>query len=79
VENELTLPDPMTGNAYTSGVDTLPTTLRDAAVLFSESAVARSAFGDDVVDHYLNQARIEVEAFDAAVTDWERVRGFERL
>ncbi|WP_431796193.1 glutamine synthetase family protein [Microbacterium enclense] len=79
IENELPLPAPLTGNAYAAGVDTLPTTLREAAKLFSESTVARAAFGDDVVEHYLNQARIEVEAFDAAVTDWERVRGFERL
>ena len=79
IENELTLPAPLTGNAYAAGVDTLPTTLREAAKLFSESTVARAAFGDDVVEHCLNQARIEVEAFDAAVTDWERVRGFERL
>jgi len=79
LENELELPAPLTGNAYTSGVDTLPTTLREAARLFSESTIARAAFGDDVVEHYLNQARIEVEAYDAAVTDWERVRGFERL
>jgi len=79
IENELELPAPLTGNAYDAGVDTLPTTLREAARLFSESTIARAAFGDDVVEHYLNQARIEVEAFDAAVTDWERVRGFERL
>jgi len=79
IENELPLPAPLTGNAYAAGVDTLPTTLREAAKLFAESTVARAAFGDDVVEHYLNQARIEVEAFDAAVTDWERVRGFERL
>ncbi|MBD8220227.1 glutamine synthetase [Microbacterium sp. CFBP 13617] len=79
IENELPLPEPLSGNAYTSGVDTLPTTLREAAELFRASTIARAAFGDDVVEHYLNQARIEVEAFDAAVTDWERVRGFERL
>ena len=79
IENELELPEPLTGNAYAAGVDTLPTTLRDAAKLFSESTIARAAFGDEVVEHYLNQARIEVEAYDAAVTDWERVRGFERL
>jgi glutamine synthetase len=78
IEHELPLPAPLAGNAYTSGVDHLPTTLREAAQLFSDSAIARRAFGDDMVDHYLNQARIEVEAFDAAVTDWERVRGFER-
>ena len=41
--------------------------------------MARAAFGDDVVDHYLNTADVELKAFDAAVTDWERVRGFERL
>ncbi len=41
--------------------------------------LAREAFGDEVVDHYLNAARVELAAFDAAVTDWERVRGFERL
>ncbi|MFT4052571.1 MAG: glutamine synthetase family protein [Microbacterium sp.] len=79
IENELELPEPLTGNAYDAGVDTLPTTLREAAALFAASPVARAAFGDEVVEHYLNQARIEVEAFDAAVTDWERVRGFERL
>ncbi|MDT5195245.1 MAG: glutamine synthetase, partial [Mycobacterium sp.] len=32
-----------------------------------------------VVEHYLNNARIELQAFNSAVTDWERVRGFERL
>jgi glutamine synthetase len=79
IEHELPLPAPLTGNAYTAGVDHLPTTLREAARLFDESAIARAAFGDDMVEHYLNQARIEVEAYDAAVTDWERVRGFERL
>ncbi|MFG6503405.1 glutamine synthetase family protein [Microbacterium sp. P05] len=79
VQNELPLPAPLTGNAYDADVEHLPTTLRDAAELFAQSTVARAAFGDEVVEHYLNQARIEVEAFDAAVTDWERVRGFERL
>ena len=79
LENELELPDPVTGHAYATGVDTLPTTLRDAADLLDGSTIARAAFGDDVIDHYVHQARIEVEAFDAAVTDWERVRGFERL
>lgn len=35
--------------------------------------------GDDVVEHYLNMARVEIEAFDRAVTDWERYRCFERM
>lgn len=79
IEHELPLPAALTGNAYDSDVAHLPTTLREAAALFAASEVARAAFGDDVVAHYLNQARVEVEAFDAAVTDWERIRGFERL
>lgn len=79
IEHELPLQAPLTGNAYDAGVDTLPTTLREAAARFAASDAARAAFGDEVVEHYLNQARIEVEAYDAAVTDWERVRGFERL
>jgi glutamine synthetase len=57
----------------------VPTNLRDAAALFSASTIARDAFGADVVEHYTNNARIEIAAYDAAVTDWERVRGFERL
>ena len=40
---------------------------------------ARVAFGDDVVDHYVNMARVELDAFGSTVTDWERFRGFERL
>ncbi|MGN7779220.1 glutamine synthetase family protein [Mycolicibacterium sp. 22603] len=79
IDNELELPDALAGNAYTSGADRLPTTLAEAAELFEGSQVARAAFGDEVVEHYLNNARIELKAFNAAVTDWERVRGFERL
>jgi glutamine synthetase len=41
--------------------------------------VAREAFGDDVVDHYVNAADVELAAFNSVVTDWERFRGFERL
>jgi len=79
IEHELPLPAPLNGNAYDSDVDHLPTTLREAADLFEASEIARAAFGDDVVAHYLHQARVEVLAYDAAVTDWERIRGFERL
>ena len=35
-------------------------------------------FFEEVVEHYLNAARVEIEAFEAAVTDWERYRNFER-
>jgi glutamine synthetase len=79
IDRELELPEPLAGNAYTSSAQRLPTTLAEAAALFETSDVAREAFGDDVVAHYLNNARVEQDAFNSAVTDWERVRGFERL
>jgi glutamine synthetase len=79
IEQELELPEALVGNAYTSGAEHLPTTLTEAAELFAKSQVARDAFGDDVVEHYLNNAKVELNAFNSAVTDWERVRGFERL
>jgi glutamine synthetase len=79
IEQKLELPEPLSGNAYDSGGERLPTTLAEAAQLFSSSRVAREAFGDDVVEHYLNNARVELAAYNSAVTDWERVRGFERL
>src|SRR6478672_9166676 len=79
IEQELELPEALEGNAYTSGAERLPTTLAEAVELFDNSQVARDAFGDDVVDHYLNNARVELKAFNSTVTDWERVRGFERL
>ena len=79
IANELPLEPELVGNAYESDKPRVPTTLRDAAQAFAESKVAAAAFGDEVVDHYLNAARVEQSAFDAAVTDWERQRGFERL
>lgn len=79
IEQELEPEDLFVGNAYESDVARVPATLRESADLFAGSAVAREAFGDEVVEHYLNNARVELAAFDAAVTDWERVRGFERL
>jgi glutamine synthetase len=79
IENELELPEPLTGNAYTSAAEHLPTTLAEAADLLDKSEIAREQFGDDVIDHYLNYANVELKAFNSTVTDWERVRGFERL
>jgi glutamine synthetase len=79
IEQELPLPTELQGNAYVADAPRVPSTLRDAAELFAGSTVAVDAFGSDVVDHYANAARVELAAFDAAVTDWERRRGFERL
>ncbi len=80
VSQSLELEDPYSGNAYlATDKPRLPTTLRDARDLFATSDMARAAFGDEVVDHYVHAADVELGAFQAAVTDWERYRGFERL
>ncbi len=79
IEHELEL-GPMTeGNAYSSDLPKVPHTLRSARDTFAESEIALEVFGEDVVKHYVNFADVELEAFDAAVTDWELRRGFERL
>ena len=57
----------------------LPGTLQAARDLFADSPVAAAAFSNEVVAHYVNAADVELAAFGSAVTDWERVRGFERL
>jgi len=79
IDSELSLEEPVEGNAYTSDKPHVPRNMYDARDLFGSSAVAREAFGEEVVEHYLNRARVEIEAFEATVTDWERFRGFERL
>ncbi|GGL49606.1 glutamine synthetase [Streptomyces anthocyanicus] len=79
VEQRLELPEPCPGNAYTADFAHVPTTLREAAELWENSTLAKAAFGDEVVAHYRNMARVELDAFDAAVTDWELRRSFERM
>jgi glutamine synthetase len=79
VDRELPLEEAFEGNAYAAEGSRVPSTLRDALDLWLKSELAREAFGSDVVEHYANGARVEIAAFDAAVTDWELHRGFERL
>jgi glutamine synthetase len=82
IDNELPLEPPMTGNAYADTYPQtarVPHTLHDALDLWEKSELAREAFGAEVVEHYANYARVELTAYEAAVTDWELRRGFERL
>ena len=79
IDHELPLEPPVTGNAYNDTDVRVPHTLRDALELWEKSGLARQAFGAEVVEHYANYARVELAAYDAAVTDWELRRGFERL
>ncbi|MFB7182574.1 glutamine synthetase family protein [Streptomyces sp. NPDC056257] len=79
IENRLELPEACGGNAYTAEYAHVPATLREAAELWENSEIAKAAFGPEVVAHYRNMARVELDAYDSAVTDWELRRSFERL
>lgn len=79
LERSLPLEPATTGSAYEGSHPHVPATMRQARDLFAASQVARQAFGDDVVDHYTHRADLELAAFESAITDWERYRGFERL
>jgi glutamine synthetase len=72
--------DEYQGNAYVDAkLARLPSSLRDAAGLFERSKLARAAFGEPVVEFYVHHARLELQAFGDAVTDWEKQRYFERI
>jgi len=79
ISQRLELEPAWRGNAYVSDAPRVPGSLGQALELFAASDFARATFGNDVVDHYANNARIELAAFGRTVTDWERCRGFERL
>lgn len=78
IEADLTLADPIKGDVYAAEVPEIPRTLRDATAALRESRMLRAAMGDDVIDHYVRCAEVEMEDFDRAVTDYEIARGFER-
>jgi glutamine synthetase len=80
IEQGIEPPPPLDGDAYEApDLPALPRTLAEAAEAFHGSDFARAALGDDVVEHYAHFFRTEVAQYDAAVTDWERTRYFERI
>jgi glutamine synthetase len=79
IDRGLDLEPAFEGNAYESDKARVPTNLRHAVELFAQSAVARDALGEEVVSHYVRAAEVELEQYEAAITDWEKFRGFERL
>lgn len=79
IEKKMALEPAFTGDAYgAQDVREIPRTLRAATEALTGSAMLRSAFGDDVVDHYVRAAEWEQEEYDRKITDWEVARGFER-
>jgi len=80
IEEGLDCGDDYQGNAYVdSSLESLPKSLGEAAALLDRSKLARRAFGEEIIDFYVHTAKLEAQAFNDAVTDWERVRYFERI
>ena len=80
IEEKLDCGEPYAGNAYADAkLAALPRSLNDAAMLLERSKLARRAFTDGVIDFYVHTARCEAQAYNDAVTDWEKLRYFERI
>ena len=80
IDENLTLAQPYDGDAYHGGAN-LPEvskTLRAASLALKNSSMLRSAFGDEVIEHYVHTADWEQFEYDRRITDWELQRGFER-
>lgn len=80
IEEKLDCGEIFQGNAYADPtLPRLPFSLEEATNLLDKSAMAREAFGNDVINFYVHTARCEVNAFAQAVTDWEKARYFEQI
>ena len=80
IEQQLEPPPPYVGDGYEAPTESrLPMNLMEALQLFEASEFARQAFGDQVVERYLQAGWSEQRTYDAAVTDWDLSRSFERL
>ncbi len=80
IDHAIEPPAEFNGDAYDADdAQRLPSSLRAAQQLFDGSDFARRAFGDNVVDHYAHFFDTEAGAYEAAVTDWEHRRYFERI
>ena len=78
IEEQLELAPAAKGDVYQGETGMLPGSLRDSREALNGSTLLRKAFGDDVVDHYVRAAEVEIEDFERVVTDYEIARGFER-
>ncbi len=80
IANQIEPPNIFEGDVYQAQqLPRVPHTLRQANDLFGNSSFAKSVFGNDVVEHYNYFFNKECDAFDGAVTDWERKRYYERI
>jgi glutamine synthetase len=79
IRHGLKLEDEFKGNGYlATGHPRMPRALYEAIWELERSEAAVEIFGQDVVDHYLNAARVEQDTYDSMVHPWDRERYLER-
>ena len=80
IKNKIEPPPIFEGDVYSAAtLPSVPLTLRDAISVFKSSQFAKDTFGEEVVTHYTHFFETELEAYQSAVTDWDRQRYFERI
>jgi len=80
IEHKLDFPGFYEGNAYeAASIPQVPKTLHDALDAFTREPLLKTLFGEEVINHYAHAGRLEVSAYDQAVTCWESQRYFERI
>jgi glutamine synthetase len=71
--DELPLPDPVIGDAYTQAAEgAVPTSLEAALDALEADDHLRDAIGDAIVAPFLAMKRFELERHRSWVSDWER-------
>ncbi len=79
IKNQEKAPEPLEENVFHLSpetlnermIDTLPATLQEAIDLFSQSAFARSALGEQLFNEIIKAKQIEAHLFATTVTNWE--------
>lgn len=82
IEDKLTAPDPIEGNAYDLDADEslrLPNSLEKAVDIWEESEIAKRYFGEKFVKHYAQTRRWEIHTDRTTVSDWEIARYLEHI
>jgi glutamine synthetase len=80
IKNKIEPPPMFAGDVYSSKkLPRVPRSLRDSIDRLADSTFAVEVFGSEVVEHYLHFFQTEQDAFDKAVTNWERARYFEQI
>lgn len=80
IRNKIEPPPMFEGDVYSAKkLPRVPHSLREAIDALEGSSFAVETFGSDVIEHYLHFFQTEQDAFDRAVTNWERARYFEQI